>query len=247
MRVLASDGRVNPYWLMEELFGRLRESDTVVTGNASAALISMQAGQTKRGQRVFSNQGCGAMGYGLPAAIGAAIAGGGDRRVICLVGTAQSMMNLQELQTLAYHQLPVVVVVLNNGGYASIQQIPTQLLRKAGGCDPAHGVSFPDFLRIAEACGMPARRISGPDFTKDLDSILRGPGPVSVDALVDGAQGFEPRITSTRLPDGRFVSAEPDDMFPFLSPEERASFRFPEKPPQGGTKVRAGDVTGPLP
>jgi acetolactate synthase I/II/III large subunit len=188
------------------------------------------------------------MGYGLPAAIGAAIAGEGARRVICLVGDGSVMMNLQELQTLAHHQLPVIVIVVNNGGYASIQQSQRNFFGRLVGCDPAHGVSFPDFVRIAEACGMPATRVSGPDFTKDLDSIMRGPGPVLVDALVDGAQGFEPRITSARLPDGRFVSAEPDDMFPFLSPEERASCRFPGEAAAGRHGAGPADsLTGPVP
>jgi acetolactate synthase-1/2/3 large subunit len=227
MRTVSADGRINPYWFMEELFRRLNHDDIVVTGNASAALVAMQAGQTHRGQRIFSNQGCGAMGYGLPAAIGAAVAAGNARRVICLVGDGSVMMNLQELQTLAHHGLPVLVVVVDNGGYASIQQTQRNFFGRLIGCDPAHGVSFPQFVGVAEACGIPSRQVSGASFGTQLDGLLHERGPMLIDALIDGEQGFQPRITSTRLPDGRFVSAEPDNMFPFLTIEELASYRFP--------------------
>jgi acetolactate synthase I/II/III large subunit len=226
MRTVSADDRVNPYWFMEELFRRMEDDDMVVTGNASAALISMQAGQTRRGQRIFSNQGCGAMGYGLPAAIGAAIGAGGDRRVICLVGDGSVMMNLQELQTVAHHQLPIVIVVVNNNGYVSIQQTQRNFFGRLIGSDAAHGVSFPDFVRVAESFGIPARRVSGAQFASQLDDVMSHRGPLLVDAIIDEAQGYEPRITSTRLADGSFVSAEPDNMFPFLSPEELASHRF---------------------
>ena len=227
MRTVSEDGGVNPYWFMEELFSRLGDDDIVVTGNASAALVSMQAGQTRQGQRIFSNQGCGAMGYGLPAAIGAAVAAKGARRVICLVGDGSVMMNLQELQTLGHHHLPVLVIVVNNGGYASIQQSQRNFFGRLMGCDPDHGVSFPRFTDAAEACGVSGRGVSGPDFALQLDSLLRERGPVLADVHIDGDQGYEPRITSTRLPDGSFVSAEPDNMFPFLSDAELTALRYP--------------------
>jgi acetolactate synthase I/II/III large subunit len=227
MRTVSRDGRVNPYWFMEELFDHLGDDDIIVTGNATSALVSMQAGQTRPGQRIFSNQGCGAMGYGLPAAIGAAVAERGGRRVICLVGDGSLMMNIQELQTLAKLDLPILVIVVNNHGYASIRQSQRNFFGRLAGCDPAHDVSFPDFVGVAEACGLGAQRISGPDFVEQLRSLLLKRGPVLVDALLDEEQGYEPRITSTRLPSGEFVSNEPDNMFPFLPADELNGLRFP--------------------
>ena len=55
-------------------------------------------------------------------------------------------------------------------------------------------------------------------------------GPIVLDVLIDGAQGYEPRMTSTKLADGTFVSAEPDNMFPFLAPEDLASQRLSAHP-----------------
>jgi acetolactate synthase I/II/III large subunit len=227
MRSVSSDDRVNPYWFMEELFKRMRDNDIVVTGNASAALISMQAGATRRGQRIFSNQGCGAMGYGLPAAVGAAVAAAAGERVICLDGDGSLMMNVQELQTVAHNKLPIVLVVINNNGYLSIQQTQRNYFGRLIGSDAAHGVSFPDFVQVAEAFGIPGRRISGADFASQLDELMSEDGPLVLDVLIDSDQGYEPRMSSTKLPDGTFVSAEPDDMFPFLSPDDLASQRSP--------------------
>ncbi len=247
MRTLSADGRVNPYWFMEELFKRLSDDDIVVTGNATAALVSMQAGQTRPGQRVFSNQGCGAMGYGLPAALGAAVGACGSRRVICLVGDGSVMMNIQELQTLGLHQLPVIVIVVNNGGYASIQQSQRNFFGRLLGSDPDHGISFPDFAATAGAFGVPGRTVHGPDFQVQLDSLLRERGPLLIDALLDGEQGYEPRVTSTRLADGSFVSAEPDNMFPFLKPEEIAALRFPRVPGSNAAAAAQCDDTDGAP
>ena len=70
---------------MDSLFENLGKDDIVVTGNASACIVSFQAGKLKLGQRLFSNSGSASMGYDLPASIGAAVAGEG-RQVICLAG-----------------------------------------------------------------------------------------------------------------------------------------------------------------
>ena len=67
-------GKINPYYFIETLFENLGNDDIVVTGNATACIVSFQAGEIKLGQRLFSNSGSASMGYDLPAAIGAAVA-----------------------------------------------------------------------------------------------------------------------------------------------------------------------------
>ena len=94
---------VNPYVFMKELFLRLDEGETIITGNGSACVISFQAAVLKPGQRLFTNSGCATMGYGVPGAIGGCIASGG-KRVICLDGDGSLQMNIQELQTIVHHQ-----------------------------------------------------------------------------------------------------------------------------------------------
>ncbi|MFX8301119.1 thiamine pyrophosphate-dependent enzyme, partial [Acinetobacter baumannii] len=93
-------------------FGALGQDDIVVTGNGSACVVSFQAAEIKRGQRIWTNSGCATMGYDLPAAIGVCTATGGEQRVICIAGDGSIMMNLQEMQTIAGNRLPVKVFLL---------------------------------------------------------------------------------------------------------------------------------------
>jgi acetolactate synthase-1/2/3 large subunit len=149
----------------------------------------------------------------------AAVARGG-KRVICLAGDGSLQMNIQELQTVHHHGFPIKLFVLNNGGYLSIRQTQTAFFGLAVGAGVESGVSCPDFVRVAEAYGLPASRLSEPNFTADLSAILAAPGPHLCEVMLDPKQGFEPKLSSRRLPDGRMVSSPLEDMAPFLDREE---------------------------
>ena len=216
--------RLNPYAVVHQLFAQLREDDIVVCGNASACILPFQVGQLRAGQRLFSNSGSASMGYDLPAALGAAI-GGGGRRVICFAGDGSLQMNVQELQTLRTLQAPVLVIVLANNGYLSIRQTHENFFGEVVGATPASGVEFPDYQRLAAAYGLSAVRIAGPDDWPLLDSVMTQDGPALIQIDVDPDQPFEPRLKSRMLADGTFATPELDDMFPFLPAEEVAVVR----------------------
>jgi len=138
-------------------------------------------------------------------------------------------MNIQELQTVVHHQLPVKILTLNNEGYLSIRSTQTNFFGQETGAGSGSGVSFPDMLKIAGAYGIPAVRIEGADFKTALRQVLSSPGPMLGDVTLDPAQGFEPRLSSRQLPDGRIVTAPLEDMFPFLDREEfRSNMLIPE-------------------
>ena len=210
---------INPYHFMEVLFDQLNADDVVVTGNATACVVSFQAAKLKLGQRLFSNSGSASMGYDLPASIGAAVAREG-KRVICLAGDGSLQLNVQELQTLAENKLPVKCFVLNNNGYLSIRASQKGFFGSTVGESPASGVSFPNFEELAKAHGLAFTRLDMQDFTSPLQKTLDMPGPVLCEVILDQEQGFEPRQSSHQLPDGRIVSAPLEDMFPFLSDDE---------------------------
>jgi acetolactate synthase-1/2/3 large subunit len=227
MKKVCPDGRINPYWFIEELCARLTGDDVLAAGNASASIIPIQAGVSQRGQRFFSNLGCGAMGFGLPAAIGAALAAKG-KRVVCFEGDGSLMMNLQELQTLAQHQLPIVLVILENDGYVSIRQTQRHFFGRELGCGPQSGVTFPDYGKLAEAFGLPWVEISGQGFDCQLDQALQNKGPLIMIAHLDPDQPFEPKVSSRKLSNGTMVSSPPEDMSPFLPREIlRSHFVYP--------------------
>ncbi len=142
-----------PYKFIRDLTKDLPNNAIVVCGNGTACVAMFQAGIVKKGQRIFWNSGCAAMGYCLPAAIGACIASG--REVICITGDGSIMMNLQELQTIKHYKLPIKIYVLNNNGYRSLEQTQTNYFKGDFiGCNPQSGVSFPDFNKLAEVFGV---------------------------------------------------------------------------------------------
>jgi acetolactate synthase-1/2/3 large subunit len=213
------NGKINPYHFLEVLFQRLADDDIVVVGNGAATVMTFQAASLKRGQRLFGNSGSASMGFDLPAAIGAAFADVG-RRVICLAGDGSFMLNLQELQTVAHHKLPLKIFILNNDGYLSIRTSQSNFFGRMVGESPKSGVSFPDMVKLAQAFDVPGLRIDQPNFTAAIDQGLNHPGPILCDVILDPQQTFEPKLSSKQLADGRMVSAPLEDMFPFLDREE---------------------------
>ena len=219
----ATDEPVNPYCFVQALFDQLRESDVVVTGDGTACVVTFQAADLKRGQRLYTNSGCASMGYDLPAAIGAHY-GSQNRRVICLAGDGSVMLNLQELQTIAGNHLPIKVMILNNNGYSSIRQtqqnyFPDNVL----GCGPESGLTFPDFEKLGKAFGFEVHRCATHhELADSLRATLTGEGPQMLEVMLDPEQPFSPKLASRQLEDGRMVSSPLEDLAPFLPREELA-------------------------
>lgn len=209
---------INPYFFIETLFQQLLPNDVIACGDAMACIVPFQAAEIKESQRIFSNSGSASMGYDLPAAIGAAFARQG--RVICLAGDGSIMMNIQELQTMAGYRLPIILFVLNNGGYASIRDTQSRFFGRLIGEGPESGVSFPDFVRLAQAHGLPAMRIEGKNFAAQIAEVLAVKGPMLCEVMLDHSQGIEPKLSSKRLDDGKMVTAPLEDMAPFLDRRE---------------------------
>jgi acetolactate synthase-1/2/3 large subunit len=213
-------GSVNPYCFMDVLFRELPEGEVVVSGDGTASVTSFQAARLKKGQRLYHNSGSAPMGFDLPAAIGAAVATG--ERVVCLAGDGSIQMNLQELQTIVTHRLPIKIFVLNNRGYHSIRQtqhnyFPDNIV----GCGTESGLGFPDFGKLAWAYGIPFRRVSSHDALEAaVRETLDGEGPQMCEVFLDLEQVFAPKLSSRRLPDGRMISSPLEDLAPFLSRDE---------------------------
>ena len=140
--------------------------------------------------------------------------------MICLAGDGSIQLNIQELQTVAHHQLAVKIFVLNNDGYLSIRTTQGNFFGRFVGESPRSGVSFPDMVKIGQAYGLPSFRIDMADFAGAIERALKTPGPVLCEVMLDPGQTFEPKLSSKQLPDGRMVSAPLEDMHPFLPREE---------------------------
>jgi acetolactate synthase-1/2/3 large subunit len=210
---------LNSYDFIDRLFAMLAPDDAVVCGNATACIVPYQTGKLKKGQRLISNSGAASMGHDLPAAIGAAIAR--NARTICLAGDGSLQMNIQELQTVVGYNLPVKIFVLNNGGYLSIRQTQTGFFKgRKIGESPASGVTLPVMKRIGEAYGIPSFTIEKIDDLAIVQRELDAAGPTLFDVHLNPAQEFEPRLRSRILPDGKILTPNLEDMYPFLPQEE---------------------------
>ena len=288
----------NVYALIKELSDQAAPGQVTVVGNGSPYVAGGQAYRIKPGTRFISQDGVASMGYGLPAAIGAAVAvhasveatpcGGADASlpretadanagdaqqdhdysalaadpsfhesaddrlaaelrdpywtgrdehypayekhdILVLTGDGSIQMNLQELQTIISHQLPINIFVINNGGYHSIRQTQTNLFRGEPlvgiGIDSGMGgvqdLSFPDMKKIAHAYGFPFIRAHHNEELHDaVAETLATDGPAICEIMVTLTQQFLPKSAAKRLPDGSIISPPLEDLAPYLPDEE---------------------------
>ena len=214
------ENTINAYHLIPELIRQAPKNSILACGDATACIVPFQTAHLKVGMSMFSNSGCASMGYDLPAALGAAIADT-TRPVICFAGDGSIMMNIQELQTLAASKLNVLVVILDNGGYLSIKQTQTNFFGRFHGSNPESGVSFPDFVRVAEAFGLPTTELDPSNWKSIITKVLNANGPRVIVARLDQDQEFEPRLKS-KMVDGVIQTPTLEDMYPHLPQHELA-------------------------
>jgi acetolactate synthase-1/2/3 large subunit len=212
------EGFINSYRFMERLNQVFKPDQLVVTDMGTALLCGHQVLKLAPGQRLMTSTGLGEMGYGLPAAIGASFAT--DRgEVMCLNCDGGMMMNLQELQTIAHHRLPIKLFIFNNDGYLMIKHTQNALFNKAGyiGTSKSSGLSCPDFSKVAAAFDMPAFQIRGWDECDDvLAQVQASDGPVICEVFMHPEQLFVPKLSVATTPQGTLVSPPLEDLSPLL-------------------------------
>ena len=211
---------INSYRFMERLNIHFKPDQIVVTDMGTALLSGHQVLKFTPPQRLMTSQGLGEMGFGLPAAIGASFAR--DRgEVLCLNCDGGMMMNLQELQTIVHHQLPVKIVIFNNDGYLMIKHTQNSWFAgRRSATDRSSGVSCPDYSALATAFGMPSFRIrTWEDFDAVIPQVQAAPGPVICEVFMDPEQLFLPKLGAAQR-DGKLVSPPLEDLGPLLPREE---------------------------
>jgi acetolactate synthase I/II/III large subunit len=210
---------LNPYYFIEQLSSKLADDDIIICGNATSCIVPFQTLRLRKNQRLISNSGSASMGYDLPAAIGAAFARPG-KRVLCIAGDGSIQMNIQELQTVVHHHLPLKIFVLNNSGYLSMRMTQSGFFGRLTGASASSGASLPDMVKVGCAYGIPSIRIDRQSQFEQIDRALAAEGPALIDVMLDPNQEFEPRSKARQLPDGRIVSPNLEDMYPFLDETE---------------------------
>ena len=172
----------------------------------------------KKDQRCIHPASQGSMGFALPGLVGAHYAS--DCPVIAVIGDGSIMMNLQELETIRYNNIPAKIFVINNNGYAVIRKRQVELFRSREiGTDPSNGLGSPNFMKVAEGFEIPYKRIdSSLELQQKLKSIIDMDGPVLCEIMGLENQEYI-RSSHTLDSKGRIVFRPIEDQAPYLDRE----------------------------
>ncbi len=208
--------RVDLYELAKALSTALPATSTLVTDSGSAEVILPTNVAFGSGMACIHPASQGAMGFALPAAIGACIAR--PQPTIAVIGDGSIMMNLQELETIRYRQLPIKVLVINNNAYAIIRRRQQGLFRtRTIGTDPDNGVSCPNFHQVATCFGLGYHRIDRPDgLVEALQAVFAEPGPVLCEIMGRPDQAYIELGHARSAVSRRLVRRPLEDQAPFL-------------------------------
>ena len=211
------DGSIELYSLMDELGKVLPKDATVITDAGFEELIVPSAIAYRDGQRALFPAAQGAMGYAIPAIIGAYAAG--RKNIVCIVGDGSIMMNIQEFQVISNMKIPVKIIVINNDMYAVIRKRQKDLFRKRTvGVDPENGVSEPDFKRLADCFGFRYKKIENREELENWLPEFKCDQPEIVEIMSSPDQKYFHE--SYALNENRKLVHRPiEDMSPFLPRE----------------------------
>jgi acetolactate synthase-1/2/3 large subunit len=217
-------GFMNSYRFVEHLNNYLKPNQIIVTDMGTALLCGHQVLKLKAGQRLMTSTGLGEMGYGLPGAMGASFATNRGE-VMCLNCDGGMMMNLQELQTIAHHKLPIKLFIFNNDGYLMIKHTQNALFkREYVGTDRKSGISCPDFSKLAVAFDMPAYQIrTWEESGEVIEKVQAEKGPVICEVFMHPEQLFVPKLSTAIRGDGTLVSPPLEDLSPLLQRDKLAA------------------------
>lgn len=210
-----SKDEVDLYQLADQLSEILPPKSTIVTDSGLAEVILPSNMRFADGIKCIHPASQGAMGFALPAAIGAQHAS--DSLVLTVTGDGSIMMNIQELESISFQRLPVKIVVINNNVYSIIRRRQRDLFRKRTiGTDPDNGVSCPDFSKVAKCFGIKYFKIENLSQLKDgLLNMINHDGPMLCEVMGRLDQSYI-EVGHARSVDKRFVRRPLEDQEPFL-------------------------------
>jgi acetolactate synthase-1/2/3 large subunit len=191
------------------------DNTPIITSDGSAHVVTLQTFTLKKNQRLFTNVGCASMGYGLPAAIGAAFANN-EKDVICIEGDGSLQMNIQEFQTLVHYNLPVKLFVINNDGYLSIKITQENFFNsREVAAGKNSGVSFPNLEKLCKAYGLPYIGIThNNQMDEKIQQTLNTSGPVVCELFTYPYEKHEPKVVHKGIDaDGKIIPGQLTDMF----------------------------------
>ena len=209
--------KINPYYFIEILSQCLNPKDIIVpSSSGSASEMVCQSFKIKEGQRIICSNGLGSMGFALPHAIGVAISS--KKRIICIEGDGSFQHNIQEMELLSRYNLNIKLFIFNNNGYSSIRNTHCKFFNDEYlGCDDKTGLTFPDIEKISTAYNIPTYKIENQNNLKeDIIKVLNTEGPIICEIIIDETIQTAPKVLAKTNAEGKIVSGQLEDMWPFL-------------------------------
>lgn len=197
------------YEFLEHLNLNLPENSIILPDEGGHLVWSMQSLKAKPYQRIFSNFGNSSMGWGLPAAIGAAI--GTNKTIVCIDGDGGFQMNIQELQTIKHYNLPIKIFIMNNNCYGIIKQFQDSYFNSRYIATENPDYNTPDFIKIAEAYGIKAVEANKNNYKDIINLALNETGSILVNVIIDKDQKLIPKLE---------FGNPLEDMSPYLDNEQ---------------------------
>lgn len=212
-----TSGSISHFHCISALSDAIPPNILISTGSSGLAIeVFYTVFRNKPGQRIFLTSGLGSMGYGLPAAIGACLAND-SRPMVAIESDGSLQLNLQELGTVVAQNLPITLVVLNNGGYTSIRNTQRNYFdERYVGTGPEAGLALPDLEKISATYGIPYVRIDDACQLPSLTAPLTAAGPRIVDIHLQPHETLSPKCAALPQADGSMLSMPLEDMSPLL-------------------------------
>lgn len=211
------NGHINSYRFMDKMSDYLKDDHVMVTDMGTALLSGHQAIRLKQGQTMFTSLGLGEMGYGLPAALGAALACP-EKPVLCMNCDGGMMMNLQEAHTIIENNLPVKIIIFNNDGYLMIKHTQKMLFKgHYVSVDKNTGIGLPDFSKLMPAFGYEYNELrSWEDFDEKMHLFFDSPNASVLEVFMDPEQDFVPKVKGVLKEDLTILAPPIEEMSPLL-------------------------------
>ena len=188
------DTEIRPQRMIEALYEATGGNAVVTSDVGQHQMWATQYYHYNRPRTWINSGGLGTMGFGLPAAMGAAV-GCPEETVVCITGDGSIQMNMQELATCAQESIGVKVFIMNNGYLGMVRQ--WQELFWEGRYSQVDMGSYPDFVKLAEAYGATGMRLTDKTtLVEDMRTALATPGPVMVDVRVSREENVYPMIAA---------------------------------------------------
>jgi len=209
----SENNSITPYEFLQEVSKSFPDNAIICVDVGQNQMWAAQTLEVKKDQRFFTQGGMASIGSALPMAIGASFAKP-DRMVIVITGDGGFQLNIQELQTIYHHNLPIKVILLNNSGYGMIRQFQEQYF-EGRFQSSVIGYSNPDFQKVVSAYNISSRKISSATEVKTaLKLLFCDSKPGFLEVMIDAKFNVIPKLA---------VNKPVEDQEPELSREELQS------------------------